>query len=117
MNWWCGPDEAVSAMHKDPYENLYCVVKGTKIFTLLPQSALPFLSTTFGVPAHFVHETTRKVDPERSLSFYEHTKWKVEVDQQEIHEDEDGNKVGFPLLLPMSFLYNMLPLLVVVTSL
>lgn len=38
-----GPDDAVTSLHKDHYENIYCVVNGTKTFTLFPPSDLPFL--------------------------------------------------------------------------
>eukprot|EP01006_Ploeotia_vitrea_P028917 TRINITY_DN61554_c0_g1_i2.p1 TRINITY_DN61554_c0_g1~~TRINITY_DN61554_c0_g1_i2.p1 ORF type:complete len:318 (-),score=34.99 TRINITY_DN61554_c0_g1_i2:39-992(-) len=36
VNLWVGGDESVSSLHKDHYENLYAVVKGEKLFTLLP---------------------------------------------------------------------------------
>ncbi|GAB9475525.1 putative phospholipase [Globisporangium polare] len=36
VNIWIGDERAVSTMHKDHYENMYCVVKGQKHFTLLP---------------------------------------------------------------------------------
>ena len=31
------------SVHKDHYENLYCVVKGWKRFILIPPSDLPFV--------------------------------------------------------------------------
>ena len=34
---------AVSSVHKDHYENMYCVLSGEKIFTLLPPSDIAFL--------------------------------------------------------------------------
>ncbi|EEY64456.1 uncharacterized protein PITG_15677 [Phytophthora infestans T30-4] len=40
VNIWMGDERAVSTMHKDHYENFYCVVKGQKHFTLLPPSAV-----------------------------------------------------------------------------
>lgn len=43
VNLWIGDDRAVSTCHKDHYENLYTVVRGEKLFTLLPPSAAPFL--------------------------------------------------------------------------
>eukprot|EP01133_Synstelium_polycarpum_P015875 gene15875-18867_t len=43
VNLWMGDDRAVSSMHKDPYENIYCVVRGRKRFTLLPPIDTPFL--------------------------------------------------------------------------
>jgi hypothetical protein len=38
-----GYDGSVSAMHKDPYENLYAVIEGEKHFTLMPPDVYPFL--------------------------------------------------------------------------
>lgn len=31
INFWMGDDSAFSSLHKDFYENLYCVVKGQKV--------------------------------------------------------------------------------------
>ncbi|XP_035827441.1 bifunctional peptidase and (3S)-lysyl hydroxylase Jmjd7 isoform X2 [Aplysia californica] len=42
-NFWMGDERAVTSMHKDPYENLYCVVSGHKDFLLLPPTDLPYL--------------------------------------------------------------------------
>ncbi|KNE67227.1 hypothetical protein AMAG_12298 [Allomyces macrogynus ATCC 38327] len=36
VNLWIGTSAAVTAVHKDPYENLYAVVSGTKVFRLYP---------------------------------------------------------------------------------
>ncbi|GAA5854601.1 hypothetical protein JCM8547_004904 [Rhodosporidiobolus lusitaniae] len=36
VNLWVGGGKSRTAMHKDPYENVYMVVRGTKTFTLLP---------------------------------------------------------------------------------
>ena len=35
-NVWIGDERSVTSLHKDPYENLYLVVQGTKTFDLLP---------------------------------------------------------------------------------
>lgn len=43
VNFWMGDKRAVTSMHKDHYENLYCVISGTKVFTLLPPSDLPLI--------------------------------------------------------------------------
>jgi len=43
INFWCGTSQSVTSLHKDPYENIYCVIKGYKTFTLLPPTDLPFL--------------------------------------------------------------------------
>jgi hypothetical protein len=44
VNFWMGDDTAFSSLHKDYYENLYCVVRGQKVsvWSLLPPR-LPFL--------------------------------------------------------------------------
>lgn len=36
VNLWIGSDDSVTSFHKDHYENLYAVVAGEKVFTLLP---------------------------------------------------------------------------------
>ncbi|ORX96867.1 hypothetical protein K493DRAFT_314303 [Basidiobolus meristosporus CBS 931.73] len=36
VNFWMGDTRSTTSMHKDPYENIYVVIAGTKIFTLLP---------------------------------------------------------------------------------
>ena len=33
----------MSTAHKDPYENMYCVVRGEKTFMLVPPTAAPFV--------------------------------------------------------------------------
>mmetsp|Transcript_512 Transcript_512/g.1228 ORF Transcript_512/g.1228 Transcript_512/m.1228 type:complete len:481 (-) Transcript_512:462-1904(-) len=43
VNLWMGDERAVSAMHKDHYENLFYVLSGEKIFGLCPPSDAPFL--------------------------------------------------------------------------
>jgi jumonji domain-containing protein 7 len=43
FNLWMGDDSAYSSLHKDHYENFYCVVKGQKNFTLLPAADLYYL--------------------------------------------------------------------------
>uniref|UniRef100_A0A3P8RNG2 Bifunctional peptidase and (3S)-lysyl hydroxylase JMJD7 n=1 Tax=Amphiprion percula TaxID=161767 RepID=A0A3P8RNG2_AMPPE len=43
VNFWLGEENAVTSMHKDHYENLYCVVSGEKHFILLPPTDRPFI--------------------------------------------------------------------------
>lgn len=40
-NFWMGDERAVTSMHKDPYENIYCVVSGHKDFILIPPTDVP----------------------------------------------------------------------------
>jgi len=36
LNFWMGHHRSISSMHSDPYENIYTVIRGVKIFTLYP---------------------------------------------------------------------------------
>ena len=53
VNFWMGDERAITSMHKDHYENLYCVISGTKTFTLLPPSDLPLIPYELYTPARF----------------------------------------------------------------
>ncbi|KAK3730750.1 hypothetical protein QZH41_007120 [Actinostola sp. cb2023] len=53
VNFWMGDGRAVTSMHKDHYENLYCVVSGSKTFTLIPPSDLPFVTYGLYKPAKY----------------------------------------------------------------
>jgi len=44
VNLWVGDGRSVTSTHQDPYENLYCVLRGTKRFTLLPPCDAPFVN-------------------------------------------------------------------------
>ncbi|CAD6238714.1 GSCOCG00008533001-RA-CDS [Cotesia congregata] len=43
INFWMGDKRAITSMHKDPYENIYCVVEGEKEFILHPPTDLPWI--------------------------------------------------------------------------
>lgn len=43
VNFWIGDERAVTSMHKDPYENVYCVVNGYKDFILHPPTDRPWI--------------------------------------------------------------------------
>jgi len=43
VNLWMGDARAVTSMHKDPYENIYCVVRGHKDLILQPPTDLPWV--------------------------------------------------------------------------
>jgi len=44
VNIWLGNKHSITSMHKDHYENLYAVVKGSKTFILHPPTDLPCLT-------------------------------------------------------------------------
>ena len=51
-NFWMGGDTTVSSMHRDHYENLYSVIRGTKKFTLVAPweaSLIPYTPQAEGV--------------------------------------------------------------------
>ena len=43
VNFWMGDSRAITSLHKDHYENLYCVISGQKTFTLYPPTDLPYI--------------------------------------------------------------------------
>ncbi|XP_038218359.1 uncharacterized protein LOC119836957 [Zerene cesonia] len=43
VNFWMGDERAITSMHKDPYENIYCVIDGYKEFILIPPTDLPYV--------------------------------------------------------------------------
>ncbi|DAZ93002.1 TPA: hypothetical protein N0F65_006518 [Lagenidium giganteum] len=55
VNIWIGDERAISSMHKDHYENMYCVVVGRKHFTLLPPADIACLYETGYPSARYRH--------------------------------------------------------------
>jgi len=51
VNFWMGDGRAVTSMHKDPYENIYCVVRGWKEVTLQPPHDVAWLKVRQLSPA------------------------------------------------------------------
>eukprot|EP00004_Rigifila_ramosa_P003556 TRINITY_DN13807_c0_g1_i1.p1 TRINITY_DN13807_c0_g1~~TRINITY_DN13807_c0_g1_i1.p1 ORF type:complete len:346 (+),score=49.10 TRINITY_DN13807_c0_g1_i1:113-1039(+) len=54
VNFWMGSSDAFTSLHKDPYENIYAVVRGAKHFTLYSPFDHPFLGETLCRAASFV---------------------------------------------------------------
>ncbi|CAH0514557.1 unnamed protein product [Peronospora belbahrii] len=67
VNIWIGDERAVSTMHKDHYENIYCVVKGQKHFTLLPPSAVGCLYEQEFTSARYRHADSPDPDEEEHM--------------------------------------------------
>ncbi|KAM6459323.1 bifunctional peptidase and (3S)-lysyl hydroxylase JMJD7 [Liasis olivaceus] len=53
VNFWLGESAAVTSLHKDHYENLYCVISGEKHFLLHPPSDRPFIPYELYPPATY----------------------------------------------------------------
>uniref|UniRef100_A0A6S8DS88 JmjC domain-containing protein n=1 Tax=Aplanochytrium stocchinoi TaxID=215587 RepID=A0A6S8DS88_9STRA len=68
VNLWIGDERSVSSMHKDFYENMYCVIRGEKVFHLLPPCVQPFLYEQEYQEAHYVYETKSE-------------SWKIELEE------------------------------------
>nr|XP_045013536.1 cytosolic phospholipase A2 beta isoform X2 [Jaculus jaculus] len=67
VNFWLGEAAAVTSLHKDHYENLYCVISGEKHFLLHPPSDRPFIPYELYTPATYQlteEGTFRMVDEE-----------------------------------------------------
>jgi len=56
INFWMGDHRAVTSTHKDPYENMYCVVRGHKDITLFPPHDFPWLKYEKCKPAKYVFD-------------------------------------------------------------
>ncbi|XP_075399118.1 cytosolic phospholipase A2 beta-like [Tenrec ecaudatus] len=53
VNFWLGEAAAVTSLHKDHYENLYCVLSGEKHFLFHPPSDRPFIPYELYTPATY----------------------------------------------------------------
>ena len=43
VNFWMGDSRAVTSTHKDPYENMYAVMRGYKDIILYPPTDIPYM--------------------------------------------------------------------------
>lgn len=46
-------------MHKDPYENIYCVIDGYKDFILIPPTDLPYVPYKRYPQAEYMYENNK----------------------------------------------------------
>ncbi|XP_072284068.1 bifunctional peptidase and (3S)-lysyl hydroxylase JMJD7 [Pyxicephalus adspersus] len=65
VNFWLGESSAVTSLHKDPYENLYCVISGEKHFILHPPTDRPF------IPYELYKQATYQVNEDGSFKVVE----------------------------------------------
>jgi len=76
VNLWIGDDRAVSSMHRDTtYENLYCVLRGQKVFHLLPPCCAPFL---------------RELPHPNAQYRFDGTEWHVDLEENDDAPSEGG---------------------------
>ncbi|KAK3923396.1 Bifunctional peptidase and (3S)-lysyl hydroxylase Jmjd7 [Frankliniella fusca] len=78
VNFWAGDQRAVTSMHKDPYENIYCVVRGHKDFILHPPTDRPWIPYKNYPPAKYQEVSPGKfvINP----NSFEHTTIQLEND-------------------------------------
>jgi len=80
VNFWMGDERAITSMHKDPYENIYCVVRGHKDIILQPPTDLPWIPYKELTPG--VYRRSEDV-------------WKKDI-------DEDSDKVSWIVIDPIN---------------
>lgn len=75
-----GDQRATTSLHKDPYENLYAVIAGTKIFTLIPPTeAFCLEEKTFPAAKYIPDDLDAVKSKERALG----VKWTTELEVPE----------------------------------
>lgn len=62
INFWMGDSRAVTSMHKDPYENIYCVIDGYKDFILIPPTDIPYVPYKQFDCGNYVNVTPEKFE-------------------------------------------------------
>lgn len=87
INLWIGNERSISSMHKDHYENLFYVLSGEKIFTILPPADVPFLyerSFPSGTFEHVKSKSKEKDEDDEEEDGY----WHIVPDNESDEGDE-----------------------------
>jgi hypothetical protein len=87
-NIWIGDKRAVTSMHKDPFENIYCVVSGYKDFILHPPTDRPWIPYK-RCPLASYKEITPGIFDIIPCGTYQHKDTSVleDVNQQQFYSD------------------------------
>ncbi|KAL3280990.1 hypothetical protein HHI36_004215 [Cryptolaemus montrouzieri] len=95
-NFWMGDGRAITSMHKDPYENLYCVIDGYKDFILIPPTDLPYIPYRKYPIAKYekITSNTYKLKPVIENEKPTYTKWIMidPLDEQSINSYPEFKK-------------------------
>ncbi|XP_034255635.1 bifunctional peptidase and (3S)-lysyl hydroxylase Jmjd7-like [Thrips palmi] len=86
VNFWIGDKRAVTSMHKDPYENVYCVVNGYKDFILHPPTDRPWIPYKNYPTATYREESPGMFSIKPSAHDHELPKHELPDDKYETHE-------------------------------
>ena len=66
INFWMGDSRAVTSTHKDPYENIYTVVRGHKDIILYPPSDISFMPYKQCKPTKFERRYPEEVNKQQN---------------------------------------------------
>ncbi|KAG0056727.1 JmjC domain-containing protein 7 [Gryganskiella cystojenkinii] len=66
VNFWYGDERSTTSLHKDHYENIYAVIAGRKIFTLIPPTEQFCLHEKQYIAATYVDTTDPVIQPSTS---------------------------------------------------
>ncbi|TRY74909.1 hypothetical protein TCAL_00513 [Tigriopus californicus] len=95
INFWMGDERAVTSTHKDPYDNIYCVVQGHKDIILHPPCDLPWMDYRLYQPA--IHVKTRSGFTVQSLTHTPPIPW-IAVDPLDLRtQSEDYRQLAHPM--------------------
>jgi jumonji domain-containing protein 7 len=89
INLWIGDERAVSAMHKDHYENLFYVLSGEKVFSLCPPADAPFLYEQQVISGRFTVCQDTQGDNNRSIGNQVLQNWHVSLDTADAYPIPD----------------------------
>ncbi len=98
INLWIGDQRSVSSTHKDFFENMYCVVRGVKTFTLFPPTDVAFLPVST-YPA-YTYTYSSACDDSGNLRPQKSELCLVPVDRSMGNNDNSSNEVSWIWLDP-----------------
>ena len=99
INLWMGDERSVSSMHKDPYENLFYVASGEKLFTLCPPADAPYLYEQDFMSGQFDSiPPSRKLQKQATSTKPKKRQWCIKTGYEDgDSDDEDDNDDGILL--------------------
>lgn len=86
VNLWIGDSQSVTSLHKDPYENMYAVVSGSKIFTLYPPTDLPYMNYIPCKPRRYLY----KPSTQGETATDDEGVWEIVKDSENESDDENS---------------------------
>ncbi|KAF9093820.1 JmjC domain-containing protein 7 [Mortierella sp. AD031] len=116
VNFWYGDERSTTSLHKDHYENMYAVIAGRKIFTLIPPTEQFCLHEKQYIAATYVDttDTTASSSSSPSTPRYKlepmdpvvHTKWIALNPSHEPQEELFAKYPRFQMCQPFKVVLN-----------